>query len=208
MARKLSEAMASANVDPSVIQACLAEYTQLDTESKRIAQKISSMFRRYEGQGVVPRSIKTAHRASKRDKAVAASEARTDLQYLLICGVLKPADEQWTASVMQSDMFAEPESVGTITPDLARARAYSDGYNSGRHGAGTENNQHQPGTQEYVAWDEGHRDGIADRNMNPRNARGKQADATAKRPVGRPKGSRNKRPAVVDAEAAEEAEAA
>lgn len=205
MARKLSEAMASANVDPSTIQACLAEYTQLDTEAKRIAQKISSMFRRYEGQGVVPRSIKSAHRASKKDRSVAASEARTDLQYMLICGVLKAADEDWTRSVVQSDMFAEPEAVGKITPDLAKARAYTDGYNSGRHGAGTENNTHQPGTQEFVSWDQGHRDGIADRNMNPRSARGKQADATPKRPVGRPKGSGKKAREVIPEEAAEAA---
>jgi hypothetical protein len=192
MVRKLSEAMDQSNVDPSVIQACLAEYTTIDTEIKRLAQRQAAMFRRYEGQGVVPRSIKRAHRMSKLDKAVAAAEARTDVRYLVITGVLKPADDDWVKQVAQSDMFAEGEEPGTPSPELARARAYSDGYNSGRHGGEAINNPFLAGAAEHVEWEKGRRDGAADRALRGgASGKGKVADANPKK-RGRPAGSRNK----------------
>jgi hypothetical protein len=195
MVRKLSEAMDQSNVDPAVIQACLAEYTTLDTEIKRLAQRQAAMFRRYEGQGVVVKSLKNAHRMSKLDKAAAAAQAKTDVRYLVITGVLKPADSDWVRQVSQSDMFAadeEPDTVGKPSPDLARARAHSDGYNSGRHGGEAINNPFQAGQAEFVAWEQGRTDGAADRALRSGGSgKGKTANASPSK-RGRPAGSRNR----------------
>jgi uncharacterized protein (UPF0335 family) len=201
MVRKLSEAMGDNGppvADHTIVQACLAEYTELDSEGKRIAQKISSMFRRYEGQGINVKSIKATHRASKQDKAVAAAQARSDMQYMFACGVLRLADAEWARSVVQADLFgdAEPEEIGRPSEQLAAARAYSDGYNTGRHGGETGQNPHPPGMREHVAWIEGNKDGLHDRNLNPNTRKGRQADAEPKRPVGRPRGSTKQREAA------------
>lgn len=193
MVRKLSEAMSQTNVDPVVIQACLAEFTQMDTEMKRLAQRVGAMFRRYEGQGVVPRSIKRAHRLSKLDRAAAAAETRTDIRYMVVAGVLKPADDAWVQQVSQSDLFADDdaETIGTPSPDLARARAHTDGYNFGRHGGAAVNNPFPAGTAEHVEWHKGCGDGQADREMRG-STKGKAADTSSTRKPGRPLGSRNK----------------
>jgi len=188
--RKLSEAMnsgAGGNVDPSIVQACLAEYTQVDTELKRLSQRQAAMLKRYEGQGVNVRSIKAAHRASKLDTAVARSQAQSDMRYLIIAGILKPADDEWVQTVSQSSLFEanEQSDLGTVSPNLARARAHADGYNTGKAGGEATNNQFQPGTQEYVAWAQGHKDGAADRALKPKLAKVKPADAEPKK-RGRP----------------------
>lgn len=193
MARKLSDAMQSSNVDPTIIQACLAEYTVLDTEMKRLSQKQAAMFGRYEGQGVNKLSIKRAHKMSKLDKEAARSQLRTDTRYLIITGVLNPATEDWAKKLQQSDLFSEaeaeaPEASGTVSPDLARARAHSDGYNTGKAGGALGDNRFTPGTAEYVAWARGCSDGLADRK-----ARGKAPVKVASgRPRGRPPGTGKK----------------
>jgi hypothetical protein len=196
MVRKLSEAMQAANqsnVDPSIIQACLAEYTQGDSELKRLAQRQAALLRRYEGQGVNVKSIKAAHRAAKLDKAAARAQAQSDMRYLVITGILRPADDEWVKQVSQSSLFdgEDVEQVSTPSPDLARARAYSDGYNSGRHGGEAINNPFQAGSAEYVGWEKGRTDGQADKALRPGRENTKKAD-TSSRPRGRPPGARNK----------------
>jgi hypothetical protein len=194
MARKLSDAMSEgSNVDPAIIQNCLAEYTSLNSEMKRLAQRQAAMLARYEGQGVNRKSIKVAHKASMMDGASARSQAKTDIRYMIIAGILNPANEDWVRNVTQSDMFTEDEqenNIGVVEPGLAKVRAYNDGYNTGRHGGEAANNQFQPGTQEFVQWEKGRMDGTADRNLKPTQAKGKTADtSTEKRSRGRPKGA-------------------
>jgi hypothetical protein len=198
MVRKLSEAMQQAdqsNVDPSIIQACLAEYTQGDSELKRLAQRQAALLRRYEGQGVNVKSIKAAHRAAKLDKSAARAQAQSDMRYLVITGILRPADDEWVKQVSQSSLFDQDEDVDQISepsPDLARARAYSDGYNSGRHGGEAINNPFQAGSSEYVSWEKGRTDGRADKALRPGRENTKQADTSApRRGRGRPPGKKS-----------------
>lgn len=198
MARKLSEAMsegAKTNVDPATIQACLAEYTEVSTEISRLAQRQAAMFRRYEGQGVNVKSIKHAHRASKLDKAAARAQTQSDMRYLVIAGVLHPADDEWAMQVSQSSLFSadeDVETVGTSSPHLARARAHSDGYNSGRHGGEAISNPFQPGQETYVAWEEGRKEGQDDKALRAGGATNGKKASTTTRPRGRPPGAKNK----------------
>lgn len=193
MARKLSEALAGdagSNVDPNIIQACLAEYTEVNTEIGRLSQRQSAMLARYEKQGVNIKSIKNTHRASKLDKRVATAQAQSDVRYLVITGILSPANDDWVRKVTQSDMFARGVAPpGAVSPQLARARAHSDGYNSGRHGAAADTNPHKPGSAEHVAWLEGLKDGQEDRALKPGTVGVMQAnDGQPKRGRGRPPG--------------------
>jgi hypothetical protein len=189
MVRKLSEAMSN-NVDPAIVQACLAEYSDIDTQMKRLAQKQAAMFSRYEGQGVNRKSIKNTIKMSRQDRAAAAAQAKTDLRYYMIAGILKPADDEWVQSVSQSSIFEDtedPHEIGKPSPDLARARAHADGYNSGRHGGEAINNPFHAGSQEFVAWEKGRTDGAADRKLRgTTSAKVKDADATPTR-RGRPR---------------------
>ena len=199
MARKLSDAMSEAdptNVDPMIIQACLAEYTQTDTQIKRLAQQQAAMLKRYENQGVNTKSIKNTHRSAKRDKAEARAQIQSDIRYHVICGILNPANDEWTQAVTQTSLFGEEdkefEPLGTVSPDLARARAHSDGYNSGRHGGEASHNPFQAGSEQFVAWHQGMLDGQSDRALRGNGTVVKQADTTSRRGRGRPAGSRNK----------------
>jgi ribosome modulation factor len=204
--RKLSEATGS-NVDPTLIQACLAEYSRLDTDQKRLAQEVTALFTRYEAQGVKRRSIKVAHKASKLDKAEARAQAASDARYLVITGILNPADDGWVRALQQSDLFSPEEAAhpavadGEIGPKLATARAYNDGYNSGRHGAERNDNPFTAGAAEYVEWDKGARDGLADRAQSGKT-KPKVADTTVRKP-GRPAGSGRKAREEAPAEAAD-----
>jgi hypothetical protein len=175
----------TAEVDPALVQACAAEYTQLNTEAARLAQKTAAMLGRYQRQGVNVRSIKRAHKAGRSDAAAASAQLRTDVRYQIILGILKPADDEWTRAVVQSEMFADLAETPRVDPRLSKARAQSDGYNTGRHGGEGAENPHPPGTAEHLAWNQGHRDGVADRALKP--AKPRVADATPRRPVGRPK---------------------
>lgn len=196
MARKLSDAVQSMNVDPSIIQACLAEYTTIDVEMKRLAQKQAAMFGRYEGQGVNKRSIKNAHKMSRLDRAEASAQAQSDARYLIITGILNPADDDWARAVHQSQMFTDAEETETDAPSpatkapvmssaLNQARAHTDGYNSGKHGGEAANNPYLQGTAEYVQWAKGLSDGLADRKLRGKGAT--KVASTSKR--GRPAGS-------------------
>jgi hypothetical protein len=179
------------NVDPSVIQACLAEYTQVDTEMKRLAQRQAALLKRYENQGVNVRSIKTAHRAGKLDGAAARAQAQSDMRYLIITGILKPADDDWVQTVSQSSLFegSDASQVGVVAPGLANARAHADGYNSGKSGGLPGDNHFTPGTSEYVQWEAGRKEGAADRANRPGAAKTKVASVEPK-PRGRPPGKR------------------
>jgi hypothetical protein len=197
MVRKLSEAMAEgagANVDPLIIQSCMAEYDDLSGQAGRIAQRIAAMFTRYEKQGVNVKSVKASRRASKMDRAAARAQAQSDIRYLIIGGVLTPANDDWARQVSQSNLFADEKDLAnatTTSPNLARARAHSDGYNSGRHGGAAINNPFQPGSETYAAWEEGRKDGLVDKGLRA-SANGKTANTTSRGP-GRPKGTKNKR---------------
>lgn len=196
MVRKLSEAMAAdqSNVDPLIVQACLAEYTSGDSQMKRLAQSQAAMLKRYEGQGVNVRSIKHSHRMARMDKAAARAQTQSDTRYLVITGVLKPADDEWVKQLTQSSLFEEEDSdaINTVSPDLARARSYSDGYNSGRHGGEAINNPFQAGSAEYVGWEKGRIDGRSDKALRPGRENTKQADTSApRRGRGRPPGKKS-----------------
>lgn len=203
MVRKLSEAMndpASSNVDPTTIQACLAEYTRGDTEIKRLAQQQAAMLKRYEGQGVNVKSIKVAHKAGRLDKAAARAQVQSDTRYLIVTGILNPADDDWTRQISQSSLFesdGKADAIGKVSPDLARARAHNDGYNSGRHGGEAINNPWQPGQLEHASWEQGRRDGAEDRTMRGKGA--KVADTKPRKPVGRPRKTVVEEPAEADA---------
>lgn len=172
------------NVDPKLMQDCLAEYTRLTVESKRLAQEIAAMFGRYEGQGVNKKSVKATYKASNMESTAAAlAQQKSDMHYMVVCGIVNLADDDWVRSLYQGDMFTAEEIMPPDAPvsrKLSDARAYNDGYNTGRHGGDETNNAHDPGTSERVQWSRGLKDGLADRDMRGKT-KAKKADTSVKR---------------------------
>jgi hypothetical protein len=128
------------------------------------------------------------------DKAAARAQTQSDIRYLVVTGILRPADDEWVKQVSQSSLFDadDAETISTPSPELARARAYSDGYNSGKHGGEAINNPFPAGSAEFVEWEKGRVDGQDDRALRGSGRAAKVADTTPRRGRGRPAGSKNK----------------
>jgi ribosome modulation factor len=175
----------------------LAEFTELKTSAQRIAQKIKTVLGRYEAAGGISEEIKFSHKLGKLEKGEAQSLVRRLNRAARWSGVIT-----WNEETGQSDFaatFDQPTEAAGAGPApgsrLARARAYGDGYNSGKNGATKDANpfQHAPGSTEYVAWADGQTDGAADRAEHratrPENAAEMQAEAqvdTSRKRPGRP----------------------
>ena len=178
MARKAKDAAAEAakqNVDPNKIAECAAEYEELMGQRGRLDQKIGTMLRNYEKHdGVKAASIKRDYRRRNMTTDEVQAELAEDALYARVLGRI-----EWDAGGQSSfaGAFAEvPKPSGAAADGLARARAHSDGYNSGKHGAKIESCQFPNGSEEFIAWRDGWTDGNADRLMkNPQAAHTTQA---------------------------------
>lgn len=145
----------------------LAEFTELKTAAQRIAQKIKTCLGRYETAGGLADEIKFSHKLGKLEHGEAQSLVRRLNRAAHWSGIIT-----WDERSGQSDFaatFDAPAEAGGggVAPGsrLSRARAYSDGYNSGKMGSSRDANPfaHAPGSAEYVAWNDGQGDGATDR---------------------------------------------
>jgi hypothetical protein len=201
MALRTLEEAGRRNVDPKLMQDCLAEYTRLDIEMKRLAQETAAMFGRYEGQGVNKKSIKATYKASNMESREAVlAQQKSDMHYMVACGVVTVADDAWVRSLYQGDMFSAEEVMPEDAPvsrKLSDARAYNDGYNTGRHGGDEANNKLDPGSSERVQWSKGLKDGLVDRDMRGKT-KPKKADTTVKKAKAKGGAPATQEPAEVD----------
>jgi ribosome modulation factor len=174
----------------------LAEFTELKTAAQRIAQKIKTCLGRYEAAGGFSEEIKFSHKLGKLETGEAQSLVRRLNRAAHWSGIIT-----WDERSGQSDFaatFDAPAEGGGVAPGsrLSRARAYSDGYNSGKGGATRDANPfaHAPGSAEYVAWNDGQGDGSGDlaefRSTKPELRAEAQAASevdTSRRRPGRPR---------------------
>lgn len=155
------------NIDPTAIVECAAEYESLMGQRQRLDQKIGTMFDNYAKKGVTKARIKADYKRRNMTAEEVQAEVEEDLLYARVLGRI-----EWNKKGQAGFSAALDETVPTPSIEaqaaLARSRAYTDGYNSGRFGGSIDGNKHKPGTEPYSSWRTGWQDGHGDRlDANP-----------------------------------------
>ena len=158
MAKRPSQTSTKPNASAADKATCFAEYSEKMSEIARIKQAISVTLGRFEKMGVDPKAIKFAYRMSSKDDAT--GQHRTNTEYLALLGIIE-VDDAGQASFAKALNVERP--TGEAATKLTTARAYNDGYNSGRHGGKNDACRFKTGTEEFVSWRNGWEDGAADR---------------------------------------------
>lgn len=157
----------------------LAEYTILTTAGQRNNQAKSTLLKNFASEGGDPKALKSLHASLKLDPAEAAAKLDTLVQYHHGAGIKVRFLDSGQGTVID-ELVPGPRS--EANEKLAKARAYSDGYNSGLKGnSAPHDNPKSIGSEEYVEWHNGRDDGQRDRLLkNPalgsRVAASQQAD--------------------------------
>lgn len=175
------------NVSATAITDCMAEYEEMMGRRARLDAQIGAMFMKYEkAEGVDRAQVKRSYRRRNMDPAEVRSEIEVDMHYTRVLGQI-----EWDAKSGQGSFIeaiaAIPTPVVSKVADanLARARAHSDGYNSGKAGAKVGSCRFSVGSEQYVAWRDGWQDGTADREaVKPGASNVVKADARRERKGG------------------------
>ncbi len=165
---------------------CLTEYIELRAAAARTAQATSAMFKRFEALGVDKATIKRMYDLSQMDRGEATALLKREADYAQVLDlVVVEADGQSTFATAL--IPAKPSPL--VSDRLRTARAFGDGYNTGKAGGKIEACpfNHMPGSVEFVAWRDGHGDGMADRlALHPERA---NVTAANDKPRGRRRGA-------------------
>lgn len=153
----------------------LAEYTQLDTQGRRVNQAKTTLLTNFDKEGGDKQALKALHRALSLDPAEASAKLSSLVHYQATQGITVrwQADGQGTLMDHLGEAASKPTPAAAASAEqnaLDIARAKSDGYNSGIHGAAPSDNPHQHivGSEVYVAWHNGRDEGQQDRlRRNP-----------------------------------------
>lgn len=148
----------------------LAAYTTLKTSSQRIAGEVSALMARYKAAGGDVKALKFAHGLTKLDVREASAHLEKMVQHAGDIGVRVSWEEGGQGSL--ADVMEAPAAnrQGTVlngAHDLSKARAHSDGYNSGLNGSMPQDNPFsaKPGSEEFVSWHDGRDEGQRDREV-------------------------------------------
>lgn len=167
MAKRASADAAPSNIDPENIKLCQIEYEQLMGQQQRIAQKIKTMFAKFEDRGVDKKLVKANYARRNMTSDEIRQEAAQMWQYLQTVGLIKWDNGQGDFGAALAT--AQPKF--DIAPDkrLLVVRAHTDGYNSGLLGGDLAGRERFPlGSEEYVSYSDGWEDGHAERlERNP-----------------------------------------
>lgn len=157
----VSAELPQTNVPPSLIAKALTEMLDFDTRIASLAGLKGAAINRYEEQGVDRELLAALNRLGrkKQDEAMAYITGLT--QYAVAAEVIPPqADDRWTMSVKQAEMFVP--ATGEVADELRMARSRKEGWQAGKKGHALESNPYanKPGSPEFVGWRDGHGDGI------------------------------------------------
>lgn len=148
------------NVPPELIAKALTELTDFDLAMASIAGKKGAAIKRYEEQGLdraVMRGLQTLARGKTPDEAMAFILKL--FKYGVAAEVLPKADDKWTTSVKQVEMFVP--ATGAAAEDLRYARAKKQGFHAGKKGYDIQSSPYQsrPDSPEFTGWRKGWQEG-------------------------------------------------
>ena len=142
----------------------LGEWAVFQLRAQRLTADKAEWAGRVKGKGGNPVNLKRVAKWQDMDSAEASKEL-TDLMAMARQAGINTtweADGQAAfADFMQDNEPAAPTTSGSR--QLHAARAMGDGYNSGKQGGNADGNPNLPGSEEFVAWENGFGDGRADR---------------------------------------------
>ena len=153
----------TANVNPDDVLACFNDYSSLRADVARIGQRIDKMLGRYEKQGVDRAAVKRMYALSQKDPAEVARQQQRDREYAEWLDIITVDDSGQSGFAAGLEPAPKPQPSMEAKQKLAEARAYNDGYNTGKAGGLLEANRHHPGTAGHERWVIGWRDAEAEK---------------------------------------------
>lgn len=149
------------NVPPALVAKALKDMLDFDTRIASLAGLKGASIKRFEEQGLDREWLAALVKLARKGTQAEAMDYIMGLtQYAVASEVIPPrADDRWTMSVQQADMFV-PAS-GDIADELRMARARRQGWQAGKKGHALESNPYtaNPGSPEFVGWRDGQGEG-------------------------------------------------
>ena len=179
-----AKAAETTDVLGQVIAECYLGYAELMSERTRINWDIAAHFDAFEARGIKAKEKKAIRGAysdaHNNDKSSAKEQHLANVRVKLALEHITLADNDWTNSVRQDDLFASTAAIDEI--------AYRAAYDVGRKDAATHClvkslNPNVHGTRSWQGWDDGWDRGAEDR----KNADLPAPDRTERKKAGRPK---------------------
>jgi ribosome modulation factor len=162
MARKAKEQALKPNANPDEVAACFTEYSSMLADIARLQQKVAAMFGRYEKLGVDSKAIKNAYSVAQKDPNEARREQERNAEYLAMLEIVEYGDDGQGGFKFGLSVTV-PKAGPAAIAGIQGARAYNDGYNSGKAGGKIDACKFAVGTEEFVRWRDGWTDGHEDR---------------------------------------------
>lgn len=145
----------------------LGEFTEIRTAMQRLASKASKVMNRYEAKGGDPDDIRFGHKLGKLSKSEAAAKLAGMVRIGVWSGIqiAYEADGQASFSTTFDAPAAGTAGMTVLGSRVSMARAYSDGWNTGKAGGALADNNYSafPGSEEFGKWADGFGDGMEDR---------------------------------------------
>ena len=121
------------------------------------------MLGRYEKMGVDGACIKRMYALAQKDPAEVARQQQRDREYAEWLGIVTVDESGQSGFADALEPAPRPKPSMVAKQKLAEARAYGDGYNTGKAGGLLEANRHHAGTPEHERWVIGWRDAEAEK---------------------------------------------
>lgn len=160
----------STNVNPDDVIGCFNEYSSLRGDAARLGQRIDKMLARYENQGVDRAAIKRMYALSQKDPAEVAHQQQRDREYAEWLDIVTVDETGQSGFAEALTSASKPQPSMEAKQKLTEARAYGDGFNTGKAGGLLEANRHPAGSAEHERWVLGWRDAEWEKNEGAKQA--------------------------------------
>lgn len=176
-------AEAKPNVSVDDIAEYYVEYTEMMGQIARIRQRISSTDARYKGMGVPTKAVKACYRLANMEDA--PDYMKDVLRSAAILKIIPAAEESDGQMTFLPGLKVAPPSAESAAK-VNRSQVFWAGHDAGVSGDLMDACKFEPGTEDYVTWERGWKDGNEDWKAKPKNQNVETASAEA-RPRGRPR---------------------
>ena len=153
---------------PQEKRAALDQYSEIKRSIASLSRQARTVLKDHEAQGGDGKMIMAMWKLESLTSGEAEAHVARYFEYARDIGIRVHFETSGQGAL--TDMLASP---GAAAPSLdaeaalQAARAYSDGYNSGRNGAAPSDNPHHPGTEPYIKWHNGRDDGQREKEGKP-----------------------------------------
>lgn len=140
---------------------CFLEIKELNSSIARLNQKKGATYSRYKNMGVDTDAVRECIKLEQQEDA--AEWIKRVAQTAAILRIV-PTETESDGQVSFSPVFSTEGVTPAMASRLALMQAFWEGHDAGLSGGAEADNKFEPGTESFVNWVKGYRDGWEERS--------------------------------------------